>query len=237
VELEQRVKTLEYEIKILKNEIQKTLLEIQEQVLNHYYPDLRTADPAPPADTSRPVEAERRKPPSVPVAEILPQAPVERQKLPSTSAAEVSSEMEPGKLPGAPAASIVPEAPVETSSPAPVVRQVSLNEIRAAQERSAPVPTGRPATMGKLIEWALNAGSKIGNPRTKKIIEVLSSKGVLEPETMEVLLQVTPLNRRHPPEEVGVMDIMRVILNLYALLGREAEVEETFALMKEANLG
>jgi hypothetical protein len=41
VELEQRVKSLEYEVKILKNEIQRTLLEIQEQILVHYYPDLR----------------------------------------------------------------------------------------------------------------------------------------------------------------------------------------------------
>lgn len=41
--LEQRIKTLEYEIKILKNEIQRTLLDIQEQVLSHYYPELRSA--------------------------------------------------------------------------------------------------------------------------------------------------------------------------------------------------
>jgi len=47
VELEQRVKTLEYEIKILKNEIQRMLLNIQEQVLIHYYPALRVDDSAP----------------------------------------------------------------------------------------------------------------------------------------------------------------------------------------------
>jgi len=44
MELEQRVKSLEYEIKIVKNEIQRTLLEIQEQILLHYYPDLRSLD-------------------------------------------------------------------------------------------------------------------------------------------------------------------------------------------------
>ena len=43
-ELEGRVKTLEYEMKILKNEIQRTLLDIQEQVLIHYYPSLRMED-------------------------------------------------------------------------------------------------------------------------------------------------------------------------------------------------
>jgi len=40
--LEQRVKNLEYEIKILKSQIQRTLLDIQEQVLVHYYPELRS---------------------------------------------------------------------------------------------------------------------------------------------------------------------------------------------------
>jgi hypothetical protein len=44
VELEQRVKALEFELKILKNEIQRTLLEVQEQILIHYYPELRSEE-------------------------------------------------------------------------------------------------------------------------------------------------------------------------------------------------
>ncbi len=43
-QLEQRVKALEYEMKILKNEVQRTLLDIQEQVLIHYYPSLRAEE-------------------------------------------------------------------------------------------------------------------------------------------------------------------------------------------------
>jgi len=46
-QLEQRVKALEYEMKILKNEVQRTLLNIQEQVLVHYYPSLRAEEEAP----------------------------------------------------------------------------------------------------------------------------------------------------------------------------------------------
>lgn len=38
--LEERVKELEDELKVLKNEIQTTLLDIQEQILSHYYPSL-----------------------------------------------------------------------------------------------------------------------------------------------------------------------------------------------------
>jgi hypothetical protein len=41
---EQRVKALEYEMKIMKNEVQRTLLDIQEQVLIHYYPSLRAEE-------------------------------------------------------------------------------------------------------------------------------------------------------------------------------------------------
>jgi hypothetical protein len=42
---ESRIEALEHELKILKNEIQTTLLEIREQILNHYYPELRAEEP------------------------------------------------------------------------------------------------------------------------------------------------------------------------------------------------
>jgi hypothetical protein len=45
MKIENRVEALETELKILKNEIQTTLLEIREQVLNHYYPELRAEEP------------------------------------------------------------------------------------------------------------------------------------------------------------------------------------------------
>jgi len=44
--LEDRVRVLEDEVGILKDQIRNTLLEIQEQILIHYYPSLR-ADPSP----------------------------------------------------------------------------------------------------------------------------------------------------------------------------------------------
>ena len=46
MKIENRVEALELELKILKNEIQNTLLEVREQVLNHYYPELRAEEPA-----------------------------------------------------------------------------------------------------------------------------------------------------------------------------------------------
>jgi hypothetical protein len=59
--LEQRVKTLEYEMRILKNEIQQTLLDIQEQILLHYYSSLRTEEPTPMDGLRQSVEAIQKK--------------------------------------------------------------------------------------------------------------------------------------------------------------------------------
>ncbi len=44
MKIETRLEKLEHEFKVLKNEIQATLLEIQEQVLNRYYPALRAEE-------------------------------------------------------------------------------------------------------------------------------------------------------------------------------------------------
>jgi hypothetical protein len=61
VELEQRVKTLEYEMKIMKNEVQRTLLDIQEQILVHYYPSLRAEETAPSEGVMQALESIRSK--------------------------------------------------------------------------------------------------------------------------------------------------------------------------------
>jgi hypothetical protein len=74
VELEQRVKALEYEMKILKNEIQKTLLGIQEQILVHYYPSLRTDDSAPSEGTILAFESVRAK-----QVNVTPSKPIARK--------------------------------------------------------------------------------------------------------------------------------------------------------------
>jgi hypothetical protein len=59
MKIESRVEALEQELKILKNEIQSTLLEIREQVLNHYYPELR-ADETQKANSSTGKQGETR---------------------------------------------------------------------------------------------------------------------------------------------------------------------------------
>ena len=75
MELEQRVKTLEYEMKLLKNDVQRTLLDIQEQVLVHYYPALRTEEEKPSEGTIQAIEALRaRQQPAPSAAQAAPAA-------------------------------------------------------------------------------------------------------------------------------------------------------------------
>jgi hypothetical protein len=79
MKIENRVEALELELKILKNEIQSTLLEIREQVLNHYYPELRAEEPgrAPKREESRPAKggpAKGNSTPRIQTASLSPAA-------------------------------------------------------------------------------------------------------------------------------------------------------------------
>lgn len=199
MELEQRVKALEYEMKILKNEIQKTLLDIQEQILVHYYPTLRSEQPARIESAPPPLELPRPKePPSVPEPTL------------------------------------------------PVVKKVSLDEIRAThtdpkivlQSNTQAAPqTSDAMQLRHLMDWALHSASQIGGDRTVQLIEACSRRGIVTPEIKELLLQVAPLNRRAAPEQVALIDIIRTILKLDSILEREVDTEEALALVEEAKLG
>lgn len=84
--LEDRVKELEEELKVLKNEIQTTLLDIQEQILSHYYPSLypsanKEANLAQANAANRQTPAEAYAPQQA----AVPMAPV--TAVPSTAAA------------------------------------------------------------------------------------------------------------------------------------------------------
>ena len=93
MELEQRVKALEYEMKILKNEVQRTLLDIQEQILVHYYPQLRIEESRPSDGTVAAVEAIRQRqanqPSQAPAPEPQPAAPAVAPSIKKVSLDEI----------------------------------------------------------------------------------------------------------------------------------------------------
>jgi hypothetical protein len=219
MELEQRVKALEYEIKILKNEIQRTLLDIHEQVLVHYYPTLRLDENEVPAPVIQAIEAARAK---LPVR--------------SPAAAAVEPAVTPAESVAPPAVPVVPATPEDT--PAPAVKKVSLGEIRAAREVAPAAPAGDPqANLIKLVEWAVNSTTKFGHERTTQLIDALNKKGIVDRATKNALFQIIALNKSAEPAQVVVNDILDELLKFDKLVGRTADAEEALTLIEEAGLG
>ena len=207
MELEQRVKALEYEIKILKNEIQRTLLDIHEQVLVHYYPTLRLDESEVPAPVIQAIEAARAK-------------------LPVRSSAAV----EPAVTPAAPAALEDPPAPAMKK-----VSLGEIRAAREAAP-VAPDGTPQ-ANLIKLIEWAVNSTTKFGYARTTQLIDVLNKKGGVDRATKNALFQIIALNKGAEPARVVVNDILDELLKFDRLVGRTADAEEALTLIEEAGLG
>ncbi len=203
MELDKRVKALEYEIKILKSEIQRTLLDVQEQILLHYYPSLRSEE----GGSSGVMQSIQS------VQESL------------------------GKMDQPPAEPAEPAEPV-------AVRQTSLEEIRggggggpspaqpaAAQEEGA-------AANVELSTWAGTCVEKLGAERTGRLLEACGNRGVLDAETKAALSRVVTMSKdENPPGAVAVNETLGLILNLYQLLGRPADVEEALSTIEEAGLG
>jgi len=162
--LEDRVKALEDEVAILKDEIRNTLLEIQEQVLIHYYPELRARD-------ETPSEAGL-------VARAGTAAPF--RGLQRISAAELQEEAakqpaQPGQAAEAPAAQ--PEPGEEWPGVARLVEWADASVERIGKERTL-----------KAIEIAAQAGYL--NPSDRDLLARLVGLSDAEPALERVSLKV-----------------------------------------------
>ncbi|MBN1314723.1 MAG: hypothetical protein JXA42_04625 [Anaerolineales bacterium] len=79
MEMEKRVLALEYQIKILKNEIQRLLLQVQENILIHYYPALEKEEYSPKASPKMPKNM--ADDPETAVAATAPPEPIKMKTL------------------------------------------------------------------------------------------------------------------------------------------------------------
>ncbi len=220
MELEQRVKTLEYEFKILKNEIQRTLLDIQEQILVHYYPALRQDETTPSDGIVQTVDQLRAK---RGVTESAPPSPAPAPAVPDP--ASLNKIVEWAKQPTGDGA----------SSP-PAVKKVSLDDIRGAQADPRVAPPAAIDT-GKLVEWAINCAAKLGAKRATRVVEVYGRKVLISAEVKTTLMRVTALSKDTGPDKVATNDVLMELLELDKALGRPVNPEEALALIEEANLG
>lgn len=221
--LETRVETLEHEFKILKNEIERTLLEIQNQVLVHYYPTLRAEDAAPPKDLlpllesafteaeeetaepgmNRPAEEAATAPPpktkEVSLTEIK-QKPKKISSLPTREPSSVKPEIAPAK---------------GTATPVKV------------QESPWPEETIEQALLPPLAKWVNESVEKIGKELTQTMLESSADADAISPEIMGLLFQfITLCDEEQPPEAVTTKELMDVLLKLDKMLGQVAKLLE-----------
>lgn len=159
MELEQRVKTLEYEIKILKNEVQRTLLDIQEQVLIHYYPTLRTEEAKPSQGTIKALEevrARQSNQPASPAAPAAPAAPtIKKVSLEEIRAAQSESVAAPAQAnPSAVDKLIVWAKKPDAGSNGNGNGNGNGGESTAAERGGL-----------KLLEWLMSSATKVGDER------------------------------------------------------------------------
>jgi len=210
MELEQRVKTLEYEMKIVKNEIQRTLLDIQEQVLIHYYPTLRLEETAVPKTVTDTLEQLRAK---------------------------SANEAKPGNEPVKPASEPKAASPETPSNPT-TIKKVSLDEVHAAQAQLISEPDAANAiNIVELVNWATKSSARIGSERVKQVIRAYGKKMVIPSEMKNVLVQVVSLDTSRGPEKVEMDDLLIELAKFDAALGRPANPQSAKALIEEAGIG
>ncbi|MCL4395096.1 MAG: hypothetical protein M1482_09900 [Chloroflexi bacterium] len=208
MELEQRVKTLEYEMKILKNEVQRTLLDIQEQVLVHYYPVLRTEETKPSEGMIQSIEALR--------ARQMPGAPVAAAPEPAVPA------------PAAPAPQLAPVAAAAPAAPAPALKKVTLEEIRAAQNELVPDSVAKAAVTAPQVDAGSN-GNRHGNGDGIGAQTAADSASL---KLLELLAAGKPAAQSE--DKQGMLD---QLTKLNSLVERAGSVEEALRMLGEAKVG
>lgn len=206
--LEDRVKALEEEVSILKDQIRNTLLEIQEQVLIHYYPELRARDAAPvdvPLAAGR-APAWQRGQPSLPA--------LQRFSLAEPEASEETERAEGSAAGG------------QAVAPAPV---------KAAPGTEG--GSGW-ASVSRLVAWAGESVERIGKERTAKAVEAAAESGYLEPQARDILLRLVALSDAEPAApRASLKAVGEVLQGLSQALGHPAgsDVEQRF--LREVRLG
>jgi len=210
-QLEQRVKTLEYEIKVLKNEIQRTLLDIQEQILIHYYPALR-------ADPDNPEEG---------VAQAFETLQRKRR---------LDGRVDSPSMARQPAPIATRNAPRGQSNSA--IKQVSLQEFTVPQGRSrAPGEPSREEVVA-LSGWVTKLVMKVGQSRASDLVEAAAAKGWLSPDVAAVMHRVVGLvDAENVPLTVTANEVLDPVLELSKLVGRGGQVDDALNLIEEADLG
>ena len=228
--LEQRVKALEYELKILKNEIQKVLLEIQEQILVHYYPTLRAEESVPGEEVKQTFERIQQKrgtlaEPAMPARTRSAAAEPRSTDAPAAIRAVSLDELRKGS-------GSVPAAAqyAESSTPG--------EEEQALQGEANPVTPEQQAVAMALSSWVSSTAEKIGGGRTTRLIETCAQRRFFGAQYDNLLRRLSVFTSGTAgPDKVAVNDYLNALLKLDEALGRQADIDRALSLIEEMKVG
>ncbi len=199
--LDNRVETLEHEFKILKNEIEGTLLEIQNQVLIHYYPALRADDSTPPQEI-------RMTPPGR--AKGAKEAPA--VATPKGSALGLGADGPQLKE-------------VSLSNLSRIQPQVALPLLDEEQFSPDDGTLGATA-LSHLAKWVNDAVEQVGKAQAVEIIESSADAANCTATVRAVLHQFIDLSTEDaPPPNVDTKSLMHLLLKLNKVFDQVARLE------------
>lgn len=238
MKLETRVERLEHEFKILKNEIQTALLEIQEQILIHYYPALRGEENVAPEQLQAMVESLRTA-----RSESLhskdgarPTSNGNGSHRNSLVADESTTSRSRALFNGGSNAfqdelndlleEINEEDQLDAQGDAtPYTREISLAELKRTKSSPEPArPTasaqpGQPANphinLTAYAAWAAESIQKVGKARVQKAIDTYAAGGYLPAESKQMLYHLLDLAEDDGPvEPVSPASTIEVLVSL-----------------------
>ncbi len=222
--LEDRVRALEDEIGILKGQVHSTLLEIQEQILMHYYPDLRAKDAAP-ADGALAFSRGNAGSRSVP-----PFVGLQRVAIGSAEKALAPDQDEMG-----------PEKPEGAGLPAGAPGASAEDEPPSAEGPMATVGLAEGtdwSTVTRLMEWASVSVEAMGRERVARALTAYAKGGHLSSSACGALLQIVALaDEGSRKGRVRVRAVLDRLLKLNEILDCDMDVAAVSRLVEEESVG
>ena len=209
MDLEQRIKKLEDELKILKNQIQTTLLEIQSEVMSHYYPYLRADEEGQQEGREKPLIAPLPDP-TPPLEVLLDEEEEEVAELSPVKVQKVSlGEVRQHGAPRGPSAQKV--AGVARGNP-------------TGQAAARAAPTTDLTILARVSKWASSSVARIGREHTTQLLERCVQDGYLAPQMLQSLAFVISLGGSEEPakEDVPVEEVLNALVELTEVLTAEA---------------
>ena len=221
--MEDRVRVLEDEIAILKDEIRNVLLEIHEQILIHYYPDLRAKETSAPNTSLAAIRG------SGTPRQTASFSGIQRVALSET---ETESVADPADWPEL-------GDTVRPSVKATVVASPADSDSAPSDGSHDAIETSaQRATIMRLAEWASESVTRIGKERTIKVLEVYAQSGHLSPATRDTLLQFIAISDDEAQaQRVSMRTILDMLARLNEALGCTLPNMATSQLTEELRVG